>query len=49
VAPVATGVLIGAVVGSRLLGRLHGTTIRLVFVAVLLWVSGEMLLKGLRG
>jgi len=49
VAPVATGVLIGAVGGSRLLGRLHGTTVRLVFVAVLLWVSGEMLLKGLRG
>ena len=49
VAPVATGVLIGAVFGSRLLGRVHGTTIRLVFVAVLLWVSGEMLLKGLRG
>ena len=49
VAPVATGVPIGAVGGSRLLGRLHGTTVRLVFVAVLLWVSGEMLLKGLRG
>jgi uncharacterized membrane protein YfcA len=49
VAPVATGVLIGAVLGSRLLGRLDGATIRLVFVAVLLWVSGEMLLKGLRG
>lgn len=48
-APVATGVLIGAVLGSRLLGRLQSTTIRLVFVAVLLWVSGEMLLKGLRG
>jgi uncharacterized membrane protein YfcA len=49
VAPVATGVLIGAMIGSRLLGRLDGMTIRLVFVAVLLWVSGEMLLKGLRG
>jgi uncharacterized membrane protein YfcA len=48
-APVATGVLIGAVLGSRLLGRLQSATIRLVFVAVLLWVSGEMLLKGLRG
>jgi uncharacterized membrane protein YfcA len=48
-APVATGVLIGAVLGSRLLGRLQSTTIRLVFVVVLLWVSGEMLLKGLRG
>ncbi len=48
-APVATGVLIGAVLGSRLLGRLQSATIRVVFVAVLLWVSGEMLLKGLRG
>jgi uncharacterized membrane protein YfcA len=48
-APVASGVLIGAVLGSRLLGRLQSTTIRLVFVVVLLWVSGEMLLKGLRG
>jgi len=48
-APVATGVLIGAVLGSRLLGRLQSTTIRLVFVVVLLWVSGQMLLKGLRG
>jgi uncharacterized membrane protein YfcA len=48
-APVATGVLIGAVLGSRLLGRLQSATIRLVFVAVLLWVSSQMLLKGLRG
>jgi len=48
-APVATGVLIGAVLGSRLLGRLQSATIRVVFVAVLLWVSAEMLLKGLRG
>jgi uncharacterized membrane protein YfcA len=49
VAPVATGVLIGAVLGSRLLGRLQSITIRLVFVVVLLWVSGQMLLKGLHG
>ena len=48
-APVATGVLIGAILGSRLLGRLQSTTIRFVFVVVLLWVSGQMLLKGLRG
>jgi len=45
--PVATGVLIGAVGGSRLLGRLHSSLIRTVFVIVLLWVSLEMLLKGL--
>jgi uncharacterized membrane protein YfcA len=48
-APVAIGVLVGAVLGSRLLGRLQSSTIRIVFVAVLLWVSAQMLLKGLRG
>jgi uncharacterized membrane protein YfcA len=47
-APVATGVLIGATAGSRLLGKLQNSTIRVVFVAVLLWVSAEMLFKGLR-
>lgn len=47
-APVATGVLIGAMGGARLLGRLHSGTIRAMFVAVLLWVSVEMLLKGIR-
>jgi uncharacterized protein len=45
--PVAMGVLIGALAGSRLLGRLHSSVIRTVFVVVLLWVSLEMLLKGL--
>jgi uncharacterized protein len=48
-APVATGVLIGAVIGSRWLGRLQSSTVRLVFVTVLVWVSVQMLLKGLRG
>jgi len=47
-APVAAGVLVGATGGSRLLGRLHSSVIRAVFVVVLLWVSTEMLLKGLR-
>jgi uncharacterized protein len=47
--PVATGVLIGAIIGSRLLGRLQSSTVRLVFVVVLLWVSVQMLLKGIRG
>src|SRR5581483_9433696 len=46
--PVAMGVLVGALGGSRLLGRLHSSVIRKVFVIVLLWVSLEMLLKGLR-
>ena len=48
-APVATGVLVGATLGSRLLGRLQSSTIRVVFVLVLLWVSVQMLLKGGHG
>jgi uncharacterized membrane protein YfcA len=47
-APVAAGVLLGATAGSRLLGRLQNNVIRIVFVLVLLWVSTEMLLKGIR-
>jgi uncharacterized membrane protein YfcA len=46
--PVAMGVLTGALGGSRLLGRLQSSVIRKVFVTVLLWVSLEMLLKGVR-
>jgi len=41
-------VLFGAVMGSRLLGRLHGKWIRIVFVVVLMWISLQMLLKGVR-
>jgi uncharacterized membrane protein YfcA len=48
-APVATGVLVGAVIGSRWLGRLQGSPIRLVFVTVLLLVSLEMFWRGVRG
>ncbi len=49
VAPVMTGVLIGATVGSKLLGKIHSVWIRSLFVVVLLWISGEMLWKGVRG
>ena len=45
-APVAAGVLAGAILGSRLLGRLNNQFIRVVFVIVLLAVSGQMLWKG---
>jgi uncharacterized protein len=48
-APVAIGVLLGAATGSRWLGRLRSNTLRTVFVVVLLWVSAEMLLRGVRG
>jgi uncharacterized membrane protein YfcA len=47
--PVAVGVLFGAVLGSRLLHRLSNSAVRLMFVLVLLWVSGQMLLRGIRG
>lgn len=47
-APVATGVLVGANVGSRLLGRTNSSVIRRSFVVVLLVISGEMLLRGVQ-
>jgi len=47
-APVACGVLLGATAGSKLLGRLQSKLIRLIFVIVLLWVSAEMFMKGVR-
>ncbi len=46
--PVAVGVLLGARIGVRLLGRLESATIRVAFILILLWVSVEMLLKGVR-
>jgi uncharacterized protein len=48
-APVAAGILIGATIGSRLLGRLDSKSIRIAFVIVMVWVSIEMFLKGVRG
>jgi uncharacterized protein len=45
-APVAAGVLVGATLGSLLLGRLRNHFIRIVFVIVLLGISGQMLWKG---
>jgi hypothetical protein len=45
-APVASGVLVGAVGGSHLLGKLKSDRIRAVFVIVLVWISVEMLWKG---
>ena len=48
-APVAAGVVMGATLGSRLLGVLQSRLIRITFVAVLLWVSLQMLIRGLQG
>ncbi len=47
-APVATGVVLGATVGSRLLGRTDSRLLRMVFVCILVYVSGQMIWKGLR-
>ena len=47
-APVALGVVAGAVAGSRVLGRTRSRVLRLVFLAVLLFVSAQMIWKGLR-
>ena len=45
--PVAAGVLVGATVGGRLLRRLQSSVVRSVFVVVLVWVSAQMLMRGL--
>jgi len=46
-APVAMGVLIGAMVGTRVMLRTRSTQIRRVFVVVLVFVALQMLVKGL--
>jgi hypothetical protein len=46
-APVAAGVLLGATGGSLLLGRLKSSIVRATFILVLLWISLEMLWKGI--
>ena len=47
--PVAAGVLVGATMGSRVMGRLDNRLLRTVFVIVLMIVSAQMILKGARG
>jgi len=48
-APVAIGVLLGAILGAQLLPKLQSSTVRFVFVFVILWISAQMLYKGIRG
>ncbi|RKG90642.1 sulfite exporter TauE/SafE family protein [Corallococcus terminator] len=47
--PVCVGVTVGAFAGSRYLRKLKSGSLRGLFVVVLLWVSYEMLAKGIRG
>ena len=46
-APVAVGVLVGAVLGTRLMARLRNTTIRKAFLPVLAYLATAMILRGL--
>lgn len=44
--PVAAGVVIGATIGSRLLGRLPARKIRVAFVVIMVFTAAQMLWKG---
>jgi uncharacterized membrane protein YfcA len=45
--PVAVGVRAGAVLGTRLMGRLRNTTVRKAFLPVLAYLAVSMILRGL--
>ncbi|QEA52299.1 sulfite exporter TauE/SafE family protein [Loigolactobacillus coryniformis] len=45
-APLAVGVLIGATLGTRIMQRLPARWIRIIFVPLLIYIGGEMILKG---
>jgi uncharacterized protein len=47
VTPVAIGVLAGAYLGARVIGRLRNTTVRKLFLPVLAYLSVTMALRGL--
>ena len=49
VAPVATGVLVGAFAGTKMMERMSNNHIRQVFAAALALIGGQMLLRGLGG
>jgi len=48
-APVAIGVLAGALAGSHTLGRIGSRPMRMTFVVVLVLIAAQMLLKGVIG
>ena len=45
-APVALGVLIGAMAGTHIMERLHSRTLRLIFIPVLAVIAVQMIVKG---
>jgi uncharacterized membrane protein YfcA len=46
-APVALGVLLGATIGARTLAKLSNSTIRKIFIPLLILIAAEMLLRGI--
>ena len=48
-APVALGILLGTVAGTRLLLHLRGAAIRKLFLVVLIVVAGQMIWRGMQG
>ncbi|HYA49763.1 MAG TPA: sulfite exporter TauE/SafE family protein, partial [Streptosporangiaceae bacterium] len=47
VAPVAMGVLAGAYLGTMLMARMHNTTVRKLFLPVVVYLALSMVLRGL--
>ncbi|KRL08739.1 permease [Levilactobacillus zymae DSM 19395] len=45
--PMALGILVGAVVGSRIMQILPSRWIRIAFIPILLYIGGQMVFKGL--
>ncbi|MEY8000302.1 sulfite exporter TauE/SafE family protein [Clostridium sp. Mt-5] len=48
-APVALGVLAGATIGTKIMQNMKSKTIRKIFIPFLIYISVEMILKGLGG
>ena len=46
-APVALGVMLGASVGTALMGRLRNTTVRALFLPVIVYLALSMIARGL--
>ena len=46
-APVALGILIGALIGARVLAHLSNRILRIIFLAVIVVATVEMVLHGL--
>jgi hypothetical protein len=47
VAPVVIGVLVGAYIGSAVMARMRNTTVRRVFLPVVIYLALSMVLRGL--